>query len=86
MTGAELEKRHEQGDRNGVTKAPTRAITPPGAESQTMTWHDDSDRKQDNKYLRKGHRSDKADHLEIVSSLTFCTTRLAMCTATSSGL
>ncbi|KAJ5692824.1 hypothetical protein N7462_002247 [Penicillium macrosclerotiorum] len=52
-------------------EAPTKPTTPPGTKSRTVTWHEISERQRDNKYILTGYRPDKADYLEIVTSLTF---------------
>jgi adiponectin receptor len=49
-------------------EAPT---TQPTAKARTTTWHEIPERQRDNKYILSGYRLEKADYLDIVTSLTF---------------
>ncbi|OBT76498.1 hypothetical protein VF21_03947 [Pseudogymnoascus sp. 05NY08] len=49
-------------------EAPT---TRPTAKARTTTWHEIPERQRDNKYILSGYRLEKADYLDIVTSLTF---------------
>jgi adiponectin receptor len=68
MSQADLKKRHLQGIGSNTTEAP---INQPKAEARTVTWRDVHEWQRDNKYVLSGYRPEKADYLEIVTSLTF---------------
>jgi adiponectin receptor len=51
-----------------IMEAPTNQ---PKAESQTVTWHKVPEWQLGNRYILSGYRLEKADYLEIFTSLTF---------------
>jgi hypothetical protein len=68
MSKPEVRKRHVQGVNTNTMEMPT---TRPKAEARTVTWHEVSEWQRDNKYILSGYRPEKADYLEILTSLTF---------------
>ncbi|TAQ83133.1 hypothetical protein B7494_g8544 [Chlorociboria aeruginascens] len=51
-----------------TTNGPT---NPSKAKARTVTWQEASEWQLDNKYILRGYRPEKADYLEIFTSLTF---------------
>lgn len=68
MSESEVTKRYVQGVKTNTMSVST---APPRAEAQTVTWHEVSEWQRDNKYILSGYRPEKADYLEIFTSLTF---------------
>ena len=68
MSGPDIKKRHVQGVNTSTMEAPR---TRPTAEARTVTWHKISEWQRDNIYILSGYRPEKADYLEILTSLTF---------------
>lgn len=68
MSGPEIRKRQLEGVHTSTMEAPT---TRPTAKARTTTWHEIPERQRDNKYILSGYRLEKADYLDIVTSLTF---------------
>ena len=68
MSGPEIKKRHVPDVNRSTTEAPTNQ---PKAEARNVTWHEVSEWQLDNRYILSGYRPEKADYLEIFTSLTF---------------
>lgn len=68
MSGAELKKRQVPKVDMSTTNDSTNQSK---AKAQTVTWQDISEWHLDNKYILSGYRREKADYLEIFTSLTF---------------
>ena len=68
MSGAEIKKRHRPDVNTSTTEAPTNQ---PKAEARTVTWHEVAEWQLDNRYILSGYRPEKADYLEIFTSLMF---------------
>lgn len=68
MTGAELKKRQVPKVDMSTTNEPTDQLK---AKGRTVTWQKVSEWQLDNKYILRGYRPEKADYLEIFTSLTF---------------
>jgi adiponectin receptor len=68
MSEPEIKKQHLQAVNTSTMEAPT---TRPTVEARTVTWYEISEWKRDNKYILSGYRPEKADYLEILTSLTF---------------
>ena len=68
MSAPEIKKRHVHGVNTSTIETHT---TQPTAGARTTTWHEISEWQRDNKYILSGYRPEKADYLEILSSLTF---------------
>ena len=68
MSGAELKKRHVPKVNMSTTDGPTNQSK---AKARTVTWQEISEWRLDNKYILSGYRPEKADYLEIFTSLTF---------------
>ena len=67
MSGSNIKKRHVQGVNPSTMEAPTTRSTP---EARTVAWREVSEWQRDNKYILSGYRPEKADYLEILTSLT----------------
>jgi hypothetical protein len=68
MSGAELKKRQLPKVNMSTTNDPTNQSK---AKARTVTWQEISEWQHDNKYILRGYRPEKADYLEILTSLTF---------------
>ena len=68
MSGAELKKRQVPKVNMSTTNDPTNLSK---AKARTVTWQEISEWQLDNKYILCGYRTEKADYLEIFTSLTF---------------
>lgn len=68
MFGSAIKKRHVQGTNTDNMEAPTAQHT---TKARTVTWHELSEWQRDNKYILSGYRPEKADYMEILTSLTF---------------
>lgn len=68
MSGSSIKKRHLQGVNTDNMETPTVRLT---SKARTVTWHEVSEWQQDNKYIFSGYRPEKADYMEILTSLTF---------------
>ena len=68
MSGPEIKKRHVQGVDTSTMETPRAR---PKAAPRTVTWHEISEWQRDNKYILSSYRPEKADYLEILTSLTF---------------
>ena len=68
MSGAELKKRQAPKINMSTTNDPTNQSK---ARAQTVTWQEVSEWQFDNKNILGGYRREKADYLEIFTSLTF---------------
>ena len=67
MPESEIKKRHVHGGDASIMKASTMRPT----EARTVTWPEIPEWQRDNKYILSGYRPEKADYLEVLSSLTF---------------
>lgn len=68
MSGAELKKRQvPKVDMSTTTDPPNQSR----AKAQTVTWQEISEWQFDNKYILSGYRPEKADYVDIFTSLTF---------------
>ncbi|KIW32987.1 uncharacterized protein PV07_04492 [Cladophialophora immunda] len=68
MSGAELRKRPLP----KVTMSTTNALTTRSeANPRTVTWQEIPEWQLDNEYILGGHRREKADYLDILTSVTF---------------
>lgn len=68
MSGAELKKRQVPKVNMSTMNDPTNQSK---AKARTVMWQEISEWRLDNKYILGGYRPEKADHLEIFTSLTF---------------
>ena len=68
MSRPEIKKRPVQGVNTSTMAALTVRRT---AEARTVTWLEISEWQRENKYILSGYRPEKADYLEILTSLTF---------------
>ncbi|KAH6608124.1 hemolysin-III protein [Trichoderma cornu-damae] len=69
MSGAELKKRQLPKVDMSTTSDP--AGQPKASKPRTVTWQEVAEWQFDNKYIIGGYRPEKADYLEILTSLTF---------------
>ncbi len=69
MSQPEVKKRHIRNLGTSIIMEPSSAVLT--AKSRTLTWDEVSEWQRDNKYIRSGYRREKADFLEILTSLTF---------------
>ncbi|OAA69012.1 Hemolysin-III protein [Cordyceps fumosorosea ARSEF 2679] len=70
MSQTEIKKRHTR-DAAASFAMDSRSAVSPANERRTLTWDEVSEWRRDNKYIRSGYRREKADYLEILTSLTF---------------
>src|SRR6266480_1206807 len=68
MSGAELKKRQGPKVNMSTTNGPTNQSK---AKARTVAWQEASEWQLDTKYILSGYRPEKADYLEIFTSLTF---------------
>lgn len=68
MSRAELKKRQVSKVNMSTTNDPTKQSE---AKAQTVTWQEASIWQLDNNYILSGYRPEKADYIEIFTSLTF---------------
>jgi adiponectin receptor len=68
MSGSSIKKRHVQGIDADNMGLPT---PQPFLKAQTGTWHKTSEWQQDNGYILSGYHAEKADYINIFTSLTF---------------
>ena len=70
MLGVELKKRQAPKVNMSTRNDPTNHLQSK-AKARTVTWQEISEWHLDNKYILGGYRPEKADYLEIFTSLTF---------------
>ena len=68
MSGPEVKKRHVQGVNTSTMETPATRRTP---KASTVTWDEIPEWQRDNKHILSGYRTERADYLEILTSLTF---------------
>ena len=72
MSAAELKQRQGPKVHTSATDDPTNMPnTRAKAKARTAMWHEIPEWQFDNQYILRGYRPEKADYLEILSSLTF---------------
>lgn len=68
MSGSAIKKRQVQGIDADNMGAPTPRLM---VKARIVTWHELSEWQRDNRYILSGYRPEKADYMEILTSLTF---------------
>ncbi|KAK4690633.1 adiponectin receptor, partial [Lecanoromycetidae sp. Uapishka_2] len=68
MSSPEVKKRHVQGVKASTLERPASRLAP---KARTVTWDDIPEWQRNNRYVLGGYRPEKADFLEILTSLTF---------------
>ncbi|KAJ3498375.1 hypothetical protein NLG97_g1172 [Lecanicillium saksenae] len=70
MPQPEVKKRNARGAGTSTTMEMPFA-TSAAKQRRTLTWHEAAEWQRDSKYILSGYRPEKADYLEILTSLTF---------------
>ncbi|KAL6910519.1 mPR-like GPCR protein [Trichoderma evansii] len=68
MSGSAIKKRHVQGANTDNMEMPK---TRPATKARTVTWHELSEWRRDNKYILSGYRPTTAAYTDILTSLMF---------------
>ncbi|OAA55164.1 mPR-like GPCR protein [Cordyceps fumosorosea ARSEF 2679] len=70
MPQPQVKKRNATGAGTSTTMEPP-STTSTSKRGPTLTWHEAAEWQRDSKYILSGYRREKADYLEILTSLTF---------------